>query len=107
VLFLEVIVGDSSEFAPVMKIAGQLVGDYRVLRAESATIPNAIAAFLLHLRDSTGQIPDAYFAWSEAGPVTQVLRYLLFGEGDVPTVTHEVLRRAEPNHELRPVIHVA
>jgi len=107
VLFLEVVVGDSSEFAPVMKITGQRIGDYRVLRAESATIPNAIAAFLLHLRDSTGRIPDAYFAWSEAGPVTQVLRYLLFGEGDVPTVTHEVLRRAEPDHEQRPVIHVA
>jgi len=107
ILFLEVIVCDPSEFAPVMKVTGHQLAKYRVLRAESATIPNAIAAFLLHLRDVTGEIPHAYFAWSEAGPVSQVLGYLLFGEGDVPPVTHEVLRKAEDDPERRPVIHVA
>jgi len=107
VIFLEVVVCDSSDFSSAMKITGHQVARYRVLRAESATIPNSIAAFLLHLRDTTGQIPHSYFAWSEAGPVTQVLRYLLFGEGDVPPVTHEVLRRSEPDRDHRPVIHVA
>jgi hypothetical protein len=107
VVFLEVVVCDSSDFASAMKVTGHQVARYRVLRAESATIPNSIAAFLLHLRDTTGQIPHSYFAWSEAGPVSQVLRYLLFGEGDVPPVTHEVLRRSEPDRDRRPVIHVA
>ena len=67
VLFLEVTVSDSSEFAPLLTIRGEEVDGYRVLRAESATVPNAIAAFLLYLRDRTGQIPHAYFAWTEAG----------------------------------------
>jgi hypothetical protein len=107
VLFLEIVVCDSSDFTSVMKITGQPVANYRVLRAESATIPNSIAAFLLHLRDTTGETPHAYFAWSDARPVTQVLRYLLFGEGDVPPVTHEVLRRAERDRNRRPVVHVA
>ena len=48
-----------------------------------------------------------YFAWSESSPLTQVVRYLLFGEGDVPPVTHEVLRKHEPNPDRRPVCHVA
>jgi hypothetical protein len=33
-------------------------------------------------------------------------RFILFGEGDIAPVTHEVLRRAEPNPERRPAIHI-
>ena len=54
VLFLEVDVEDASEFEDVMEVRGVEVGDYKVLRAESAVVPNAIAAFLLYLRDETG-----------------------------------------------------
>jgi hypothetical protein len=107
VLFLEVTVCDPSEFASVLKVRGEHIAGYRVLRAESSTVPNAIAALLLHLRDLTGKIPHVYFAWSEASPLAQVVRYLLFGEGDVPPVTHEVLRAHEANPNRRPVCHVA
>ncbi len=106
VLFLEVTVCDSSEFAPVLKICGEEIAGYRILRAESASVPNAIAAFLLYLRDTTGKIPNAYFAWSEGKPLAHLLRYLLFGQGDIAPVTHEVLRQAEPDPARRPVVHV-
>src|SRR5215210_7866670 len=53
VLFLEVDVDDASEFEEVLQIRGVKVGDFKVLRAESAVVPNAIAAFLLYLRDTT------------------------------------------------------
>ncbi|TCN35507.1 hypothetical protein EV644_11569 [Kribbella orskensis] len=36
-----------------------------------------------------------------------LFRYLNSGEGDVPPVTREVLRRAEPNRSNRPWVHVA
>jgi hypothetical protein len=107
VLFLEVMVGDPSEFAPDLTVAGVEVDRYRVLRATGAAVPNAIAALLLHLRDTTGKVPHVYFEWSEGNPVAHLVRYVLFGEGDIAPVTHEVLREAEPDPLRRPTVHVA
>ena len=106
IMFLEVEVTDASEFSSELHIQGVDVGGYHVLRAQSATVPNAIAAFLLYLRDTTGKRSHAYFNWSEGNPIVFMLRYLLLGEGDTAPVTREVLRKAEPNVERRPMIHV-
>jgi hypothetical protein len=106
ILFLEIMVSDASEFADIIKVKGVQVGDYRILRAESAAVPNAIAALLLYIRDRTGKIPHAYFGWVEGNPIQYLLRFILFGEGDIAVVTREVLRRAEKNPHKRPGIHV-
>lgn len=106
ILFLEIQVADPSEFAEVVVVNGVQVGPYRILRARSAAVPNAIAAILLYIRDQTGQIPHAYFGWVEGNPVQYLLRFILFGEGDIAVVTREVLRKAEPDPEHRPAVHV-
>jgi hypothetical protein len=106
ILFLEVEVCDASEFSDVVKVEGLEVGRYRVLRAESSAVPNAIAAFLLHLRDQTGKIPHAYFHWGSKNPIAYLFDYVAFGTGDTAPVTREVLRQAEPDEEKRPAIHV-
>ena len=67
--------------------------------AEYPAVPNAIAAFLLFLRNETGKLPHVYFGWSEGNPVTYLLKYIAFGEGDTAPVTHEVLRQAEKDPE--------
>jgi hypothetical protein len=106
ILFLEVEVCDPSEFANVVKVEGREVGGHRVLRAESSVVPNAIAAFLLHLRDKTGKIPHAYFHWGSKNPIAYLFDYVVFGTGDTAPVTREVLRQAEPDEKKRPAIHV-
>jgi hypothetical protein len=106
VLFLEVTVCDASEFEDVVEVKGVEVGRYQVLRAESSSVPNAIAALLLHIRDTTGKIPHVYFEWAEGNPVIALLWFLLFGAGDIAPVTREVLRKAERDSERRPVVHV-
>jgi hypothetical protein len=106
ILFLEIQVSDASEFANIIRVKGVEVDGYRILRAESAAVPNAIAAILLYLRDQTGKIPHAYFGWAEGNPIKYLLRFILFGEGDIAVVTREVLRRAEKDPEQRPAIHV-
>jgi hypothetical protein len=107
VLFLEVTVADASEFAPDLVVCGHAVGPHRVLRARSAAVPNAIAAFLLYVQNATGQQPHAYFEWTEGNPWGHLARYVLVGEGDIAPVTHEILREAEPIPQRRPVCHVA
>ena len=106
ILFLEIRVSDASEFAGIIRVKGVEVDSYRILRAESAAVPNAIAAILLYIRDQTGQIPHAYFGWAEGNPIQYLLRFILFGEGDIAVVTREVLRKAEKNPDRRPAIHV-
>jgi hypothetical protein len=106
VLFLEVTVVDPSEFASELQVTGEERFGYRVLRVESATVGNTIAAVLLHIRDRTGLLPHVYFGWTEGNPVVHLVRYLIFGDGDVPPITREVLRKAERDRDRRPLVHV-
>ncbi len=106
VVFYEISTGDASEFKGKLKIKGYDVGGYRILRTEAPAVPNAIAAFLLYIRDKTGKIPHVYFGWSEGNPLMYLARYILFGEGDTAPVTREILRQAEEDPERRPNVHV-
>ena len=106
ILILEVDVDDPSEFEDVLEVRGVEIGRYRVIRLQSSVVPNAIAAFLLYVRDTTGKRPHCYFGWTEGNPIVYLIRYLLFGEGDTAPVTREVLREAEPDPKHRPAIHV-
>jgi hypothetical protein len=107
-IFVEVTVRDPSDFESELKVSGEVMhSQYRVLTLESSTIPNALAAVLLYVRDLTGQRPHIYFAWTEGNPLVQFLRFFLFGHGEVAPVTREVLREAEPDPTLRPRVHVS
>jgi hypothetical protein len=106
VMFLEVRPGDASDFSDVLHVTGVDVGGYRVLRATSPAIPNAIAGLLLDLRDRTDTVPHVYFGWTEGNPIAYLMKFLAFGEGDTAPVTREVLRKAEPRPERRPRVHV-
>jgi hypothetical protein len=106
VLFLEVYLSDASDFSDVLKVRGINVDRFHVLRCASPAVPNAIAAMLLEIRDRTNRLPHAYFGWTEGNPVTYLLKFLMFGEGDTAPVTREVLRQVEPDPTRRPRVHV-
>lgn len=106
VLFLEVQPGDSSQFSEVLYLQGLRVDGHRVLRCKSPAVPNAIAALLLYIRDRTNHLPHVYFGWTEGNPITYLLKFLAFGEGDTAPVTREVLRQSEKDPLRRPRVHV-
>ncbi|WP_433509046.1 amino acid transporter [Nonomuraea sp. CA-143628] len=106
VLFVEVKVPDASEFETELRVKGEERYGHKILTIDSSAVPNSLAALLLHLRDRTGRAPHIYFHWAEGNPVVAMLRYLVFGGGDVPPLTREVLRKAEPDPERRPHVHV-
>jgi len=107
IIFVEVAVTDPSDFASAIEVRGCIMHDrYRVLTIESSSVPNALAAFLLHVRDVTGAQPHIYFEWTEGDPLENLGRFMLLGVGEVAPVTREVLRRAESDRRLRPHVHV-
>lgn len=107
ICFLEVERTDASEFDQCLCVEGHRVGPHNVLSAKSPVVANSIAALLIHIEKTTGEVPHAYFKWKEGNPVANVFRFIFLGEGDAAPVTHEVLRRAVPDLSKRPVIHVS
>jgi hypothetical protein len=107
IYFFEVELADASEFECTLTVTGERVGKHSVLRARSPVVANAIAAVLVHLEKSTGQVPHAYFSWNQGRPIDNLFRFIFLGEGDTAPMTHEVLRRAVVDQRHRPVVHVS
>jgi hypothetical protein len=105
-IFLEVEVLDASEFAGDVLVGGILVGRHAVLRARGSAVPNTLAALLLWVARDATYPPHIYFEWSERGPAHNAMRFLMGGGGDVPPLTHEILRVAQPDAAKRPAVHV-
>ncbi len=105
-IFLEVTLLDSSEFSTVLNVEGEWRYGYRILKVSSPTVPNAIAAVLMKIKEETAIVPDVYFQWTEGNPITHLLKFFMFGVGEVAPVTREVLLRAEKDAARRPHVHV-
>lgn len=105
--FFEVVRTDASDFSNTLCVTGRRVGRHRILSAQSPVVANSIAAMLIYLERRTGKVPHAYFRWTEVSPALNIMRFLFLGEGDTAPLTHEVLRKALPQQERRPVVHVS
>jgi hypothetical protein len=107
VVFVQVELADASEFAnePVLQIV-QEGGRYVMKITGAASISHTLAAVALEMA-KVGCPPEIHFGWTDESPVSGTLGFLLFGEGNVPWMVRELIRRAEPVEEKRPRIIVA
>jgi hypothetical protein len=105
-IFIEVTVIDASDFETELSVIGEERFGHRILTVRSSAVANTVAEVLLAIRDRTGLVPHVYFTWTEGNPVLNLLRFLLFGAGEVAPVTREVLREAEKDPARRPRVHV-
>lgn len=102
VVFLEVHVGDASDFyqEPLLEVFRE--GSRFVVRVcRCVSVAHAIAALALVL-SQPGRPSTLHFGWSELSLWTASWSYLVFGEGNIPAKVRELLMRAEPRPECRP-----
>jgi hypothetical protein len=107
IVFIEVELSDASDFAPepVMKIQ-QEEGRYVIDITGAASISHTLAAVTLEMA-KVGRPPEIHFGWTDESPVSGMLGFLLFGEGNVPWMVRDLIRRAEPDPKKHPRIIIA
>ncbi len=104
IVFVETLLGDPSEFTQSPIIAVVREGERFIIRLTNCvSIAHTIALVALELAKS-GKPPEIHFGWSERSPLTASLDFVLFGEGNVPWMVRELIRRAEPDAKRRPRI---
>ena len=106
-VFIEVTLSDASEFVnePNMEIR-QEEGRYIIRITRAASIAHTIAAVALEMA-KVGRPPEIHFGWTDESPLSGTLGFLLFGEGNVPWMVRDLIRRAEPDPSRRPLIIIA
>jgi hypothetical protein len=107
IVFVEVQLADASDFVnePVLKIEQQ-EGRFIMRITGAASISHTLAAAALEL-SKFGRPPEIHFGWTDESPVSGTLGFLLFGEGNVPWMVRDLIRRAEPDEAKRPLIIIA
>ena len=103
-LFIEVFLGDPSDFQhePLMKIERD--GGLEVIRvSHAASVAHVLAAIGLEFC-RVGRPPEIIFGWSHETPLAANLNFLLFGKGNIPWMVNALVCKAEPRQERRPRI---
>lgn len=102
IVYVEATLGDTSEFyhTPLLEIVEQ-EGRFIIRVSNCASIAHVVATIALELSKS-GRPPEIHFGWSEESPLSANLRFVLFGEGNIPWLVRELIRLAEPDPNKRP-----
>ena len=94
--------GDPSDFVqrPLMAIREE-GGRSHIRVTRCVSIAHVIVA-IGHEFSKVGEPPEIHFGWSDQHPIAAMLQFLLFGEGNIPFLVNDLLRRHEPDHTKRP-----
>jgi hypothetical protein len=104
VVFIEAKLGDASDFyqRPLLEVI-QEEGRFILRITRCVSVSHLIAAVALELCRE-GHIPEIHFGWSDENPLSANLNFILFGQGNIPWMVRELIRKAEPNPERQPRI---
>ncbi|HVU87132.1 MAG TPA: hypothetical protein VHD36_07415 [Pirellulales bacterium] len=105
IIFVEVFLGDPSNFyqSPLMKIERE--EGLEVIRvSRCVSVAHVLASICLELCRDDGEPPEIIFGWSNEPPLAANLNFLLLGEGNVPWMVRELVRKAKPAEERQPRI---
>jgi hypothetical protein len=102
ILFIEAELGDPSDFhqAPLMHVVEE-DGREVVRVTRCCSVAHTLASIALEFR-RVGRPPELYFDWSPENPMAANLHFLLMGQGNVPWMVHELIRKTEPDPSRRP-----
>jgi hypothetical protein len=102
ILFVEAEKGDPSDFfnTPLLRVAEE--DGFEIIRVSRvASVAHVLAAIALAFRH-VGHPPEIHFAWSDESPLAANLHFLFLGEGNVPWMVRELIRKAEPDPARQP-----
>jgi hypothetical protein len=104
VVFIEAHVGDPSDFyqRPMMDVK-QEEGRFILRISGCVSIPHVITAVALEL-SQPDHVPEIHFGWSDENPIAANLNFILFGQGNVPWMVRELIRKAQPDPARQPRI---
>lgn len=102
VVFVEVTLGDPSDFfqSPLISVTSHH-GRFVVSISRCTSIAPVLAWLALELSHSS-QTLEIHFGWSDESPLRTNLNFVLFGEGNIPWLVHDLIRRSEPDATQRP-----
>jgi hypothetical protein len=108
IVFVEVVLSDASEFVndPIMRIR-QDEGRYVMKITDAASIAHTLAAVSLEIAKVASRPPEIHFGWSDESPLSVSIGFLLFGEGNVPWMVRDLIRRTEPDPAEQPFVTIA
>ena len=104
-IFIEATLGDPSNFyqKPLMKIERE--EEWEVIRvSKCVSISHVLAAICLEMSRDGGQPPEIIFGWSNESPLAANLNFLLLGEGNIPWMVRELVRKAMTDPARQPRI---
>jgi len=107
VIFIEVMLGDTSNFyqKPVVKIEREC--DLEVIRvSQCVSVSHVLAAICLELGRDNQFPPEIIFGWSHEQPLAANLNFLLLGEGNIPWMVKELVRKAVPDATRQPRVRI-
>jgi len=106
IVFIEAELGDTSEFQmqPLMKIREE-EGRFVIGVQRCVSIAHVVAIIALEC-SKVGNPPEIHFGWSNESPMAASFSFLLFGEGNVPWMVQELIRKAEPDPARQPQVFI-